>query len=61
MRVCRYERDGKAHLAFYEDSSVIDLVAAADLYREEKGQALNLPTGDDVLSLLPPEIGRAHV
>jgi len=54
MRVCRYERDGKAHLGFYEDSGVIDLATAADLFREEKGQALNLPAGDDVLSLLPP-------
>jgi 2,4-didehydro-3-deoxy-L-rhamnonate hydrolase len=47
MRLCRYQRDGKTEVGFYGDDHVVPLSVAAHL------TGIDLPTTDELVSLLP--------
>jgi 2,4-didehydro-3-deoxy-L-rhamnonate hydrolase len=47
MRLCRYQRDSKTEVGFYEDDHVVPLSVAAHL------AGVDLPTTDELISLLP--------
>lgn len=51
MRLCRYQRDDKVEVGFFGDDHVVPLSVAAHL------AGVDLPTTDEVVSLLP---GGAH-
>lgn len=55
MRLCRYEDRGQPRAAFYHDELLVPLAAAADFFRQETGQSLDLPQTDDLLAFLPPD------
>lgn len=55
MRLCRYELQGIPGVAFYEDETVIPLVAAAEHF------GMVPPSGDSLLPLLPGGEERAAV
>lgn len=55
MRLCRYERESKAEVGFYEDDHVVPLSVAAHL------AGVDLPTTDELVSLLPHGEHRAAV
>lgn len=55
MRLCRYEQQGVAHVAFYEDDAVVPLAEAARTY------GVGLPEGDSLLPFLPGGAARSAV
>src|SRR5690606_9099804 len=55
MRLCRYERESRAEVGFYEDDHVVPLSVAAHL------AGVDLPTTDELVSLLPHGEHRAAV
>ncbi|MEQ8791554.1 MAG: fumarylacetoacetate hydrolase family protein [Pirellulaceae bacterium] len=55
MRLCRLMLDGQPTAGFYDEQFVVPLTAAAEAHAAATGDKLNLPTGDDLLALLPPD------
>ncbi len=53
MRLCRYRSQSGVAAGFFGDDHVISLQAAARQYTESTHQTLDLPSGDDLLALLP--------
>ncbi len=58
MRLCRFSLQSQLMAGFYEDDYVIPLPDAIRKYAEATGERLELPTDDDLLTLLPH--GAAH-
>lgn len=58
MRLCRYRQGGSPALGFYSEQQIVPLVAAAAAFQKATGDAANVPTGDNVLEVLPN--GAAH-
>jgi 2-keto-4-pentenoate hydratase/2-oxohepta-3-ene-1,7-dioic acid hydratase in catechol pathway len=58
MRLCRLSVNGQPAAGFYDEQFVIPVAAAADAYVRATGKNIDLPAGDNLLDLLPPE-GRA--
>ena len=61
MRLCRFQVRDRVEVGFYEDERVICVTKAANLFRDATGEQINLPTGDDLLSFLPPSNAVSHV
>ncbi|MCH8043507.1 MAG: fumarylacetoacetate hydrolase family protein [Planctomycetes bacterium] len=59
MRICRIDHNGSPAAAFYCDTHVVPIIAAAEAYAAKTGQRIDLPAGDDLLAFLPPD-GSAH-
>jgi 2-keto-4-pentenoate hydratase/2-oxohepta-3-ene-1,7-dioic acid hydratase in catechol pathway len=55
MRVCRYRYDGQVAAGFYDEKYVVPLAAAAAAFGEATGERLELPGGDCLLEVLPPD------
>ena len=55
MRLCRFELDKVELAGFYEDSHVIPIVQATEMYRDEVGVELLLSSTDELLAYLPPD------
>ncbi len=55
MRVCRFRYDGKTAAGFYSEDYVIPVLSAVARYSEAVHEKLNIPGGDDLLPLLPPD------
>ncbi len=55
MRVCRFQYQGRTHAGVYHDKFVTPLAAGAKAYAEATHENLVLPSGDDLLALLPPD------
>ena len=60
MHLCRFRHQGQSAAGFYETHHVVPIAAAANLFSSETGQSLDLPQGDDLLDLLPPD-GVAYI
>jgi len=58
MRVCRFEHQGGTQTGFYDEQHIVPVEAAVAAYSATTNQSLDLPVGDDLLALLPPD-GRA--
>ena len=54
MRLCRFQNRARVEVGFYEDQRVAGLAKVADLFRDATGEQIDLPSGDDLLSFLPP-------
>jgi 2-keto-4-pentenoate hydratase/2-oxohepta-3-ene-1,7-dioic acid hydratase in catechol pathway len=59
MRICRFQHQGRTLAGIYHDKFVVPLAAGAKAYADATHEKLELPTGDDLLALLPPD-GQAH-
>jgi len=59
MRLCRFTQGGTAQAALYDEKFLVPLTAGARAYADATHEELNLPAGDDLLALLPPD-GEAH-
>jgi 2-keto-4-pentenoate hydratase/2-oxohepta-3-ene-1,7-dioic acid hydratase in catechol pathway len=59
MRLCRFQYEGQTAAGFYDEQGIVPIAAAADEYRKQSGQSLDIPAGDDLLALLPPD-GTVH-
>jgi 2-keto-4-pentenoate hydratase/2-oxohepta-3-ene-1,7-dioic acid hydratase in catechol pathway len=55
MRLCRLMLGGKPTAGFYDEQHVVPVAAAANAHAAATGQQLALPTGDNLLDLLPPD------
>jgi 2-keto-4-pentenoate hydratase/2-oxohepta-3-ene-1,7-dioic acid hydratase in catechol pathway len=55
MRLCRFERDGTAHVGFFDERGVIPLEAAASQASASVLGDSPLLRGDDPLAYLPPD------
>jgi 2-keto-4-pentenoate hydratase/2-oxohepta-3-ene-1,7-dioic acid hydratase in catechol pathway len=55
MRLARYRLDKQVHVGLYDDKFVIPLAAAAEVYANATHDKLALPSGDNLLALLPPD------
>ena len=55
MRLCRFNLEDLILTGFYDDSRVIPIDQAAELYSQSLGVELLLPTTEDLLDLLPPD------
>ena len=58
MRICRYRHQETTALGFYGEQHVTPLAAAAEVYRQATGSALEAPSGDNILDVLSN--GAAH-
>ena len=54
MRLCRFEHNGHPQAAFYDETKLVPLQAAAEAYRKATGAALEIPASDNLLDFLPP-------
>lgn len=55
MRLCRFHHNGKSLIGLYEDKDVIPLAQAAEAYSRATSSKVELPPGDNLLDLLPPD------
>lgn len=55
MRLCRFSQNGRLQVGFYDDKFVIPLPAAAQAYGAATHDKVELPAGDNLLELLPPD------
>ena len=55
MRLCRFSHNGRSQVGFYDDKFVVPLAAAAAAYGQATHDKLELPAGDSLLDLLPPD------
>ncbi|WZO99460.1 fumarylacetoacetate hydrolase family protein [Isosphaeraceae bacterium EP7] len=56
MRLCRFQLDDDVTLiGFYLDDRVVSIDQATDVYCEEVGVELLLPSTEEILDLLPPD------
>jgi len=55
MRLCRFSHTTRAQIGFYDDKFCIPLAAAAQAYAEATQEKVELPAGDSLLELLPPD------
>jgi len=58
MRICRFRSHETTALGFYSEQQVVSLAAAANAYRQATGSTLEIPSGDNILDVLPH--GAAH-
>jgi 2-keto-4-pentenoate hydratase/2-oxohepta-3-ene-1,7-dioic acid hydratase in catechol pathway len=61
MRLCRFQDRDRVEVGFYEDTRVVRVSKAANLFRDATGEQIDLPSGDDLLSFLPPSNVGPHV
>jgi 2-keto-4-pentenoate hydratase/2-oxohepta-3-ene-1,7-dioic acid hydratase in catechol pathway len=54
MRLCRVNIDGRPQAAFYDESWITPVAAAATAHERATGNRVELPATDDLLALLPP-------
>jgi 2-keto-4-pentenoate hydratase/2-oxohepta-3-ene-1,7-dioic acid hydratase in catechol pathway len=59
MRICRFQHEGHAIAGFYSEQHVLPVAAAAEAYRQQMDEPLEIPDTDDLLMLLPPS-GAGH-
>ena len=59
MRICRVSIGDKPFAAFYQDTHVVSVAAAAEACAAKTGKRHRVPRDDDLLELLPPD-GYAH-
>ena len=52
MRLCRIGPEGAPRAAFYFDTHVIPVAAAAVAHSQARGTSVRIPTKDDILPLL---------
>ena len=55
MRICRFRHAGSLQAGFYSEQRIVPLAAAAEAYRQSTGEPIELPAGDNLLDLLPPD------
>jgi 2-keto-4-pentenoate hydratase/2-oxohepta-3-ene-1,7-dioic acid hydratase in catechol pathway len=55
MRLARFSHNGRSQVGFYDDKFVVPLAAAAAAYANATHEKLELPAGDSLLDLLPPD------
>src|SRR5262245_65477051 len=55
MRLCRFSHSTRAQIGLYDDKLVVPLAAAAEAYIKATNDKLELPGGDSLLELLPPD------
>jgi 2-keto-4-pentenoate hydratase/2-oxohepta-3-ene-1,7-dioic acid hydratase in catechol pathway len=55
MRLCRFLNNGRVTVGLYDDKFVAPLAAVASAYANATHEKLELPGGDDLLDLLPPD------
>ncbi|MFO0889655.1 MAG: fumarylacetoacetate hydrolase family protein [Isosphaeraceae bacterium] len=55
MRVCRFAYEDMVLTGFYDESGVIPIDQAAEVYSQETGVELVLPSTEELLELLPPD------
>ncbi len=55
MRLARFSHNGRSQVGIYDDKFVVPLAAAAEAYAQATHEKLELPTGDSLLELLPPD------
>src|SRR5262245_48801177 len=55
MRLARFSHNGRAQIGFYDDKFIVPLAAAAEAYANATHEKLELPAGDSLLELLPPD------
>ncbi|MEQ2006315.1 MAG: fumarylacetoacetate hydrolase family protein [Limisphaerales bacterium] len=53
MRLCRFSQGRDPRAGFFFDSTIVPLDAAVRFHREHTHKDVALPTGDDLLALLP--------
>ncbi len=54
MRLCRLKHAGRDQVGLYDEQQIVLVTAAAEAFGKATGTALSLPSGDDLLPLLPP-------
>ena len=54
MRLCRFNLDDVALAGFYDENRIIPIHQAAEMYCEDVGIELLIPTSDHLLDFLPP-------
>lgn len=54
MRLCRFAHQGTTQVGLYDEQQIVPLAAGAAAYAAATHETLELPTGDDLLPLLPP-------
>ncbi len=59
MRLCRFRHDDRLAAGFYHEKYVVPLTAAARAFADATHEAADVPEGDNLLPLLPPD-GKAH-
>jgi 2-keto-4-pentenoate hydratase/2-oxohepta-3-ene-1,7-dioic acid hydratase in catechol pathway len=59
MRLCRFRHGNRLAAGFYHETYVVPVAAASRAYADATHQAVDIPEGDDLLPLLPPD-GKAH-
>jgi 2-keto-4-pentenoate hydratase/2-oxohepta-3-ene-1,7-dioic acid hydratase in catechol pathway len=59
MRICRFQHQGRTQAGIYHEKFVVPLAAGARAYADATHEKLELPAGDDLVALLPPD-GPAH-
>lgn len=55
MRICRYRYEGRVEAGFYDEQTLIPIAAAARAYAAAGHATLDIPPGDNLLDLLPPD------
>ena len=55
MRLCRFERDGTAHVGFFDERGIIPIEAAAAQAPPSMLGGARLLASDDLLAYLPPD------
>jgi 2-keto-4-pentenoate hydratase/2-oxohepta-3-ene-1,7-dioic acid hydratase in catechol pathway len=55
MRLCRFTRNNRTHVGFFDDKFVVPLSDAAGAFASATGEKAGPFEGDDLLDFLPPE------
>ena len=55
MRMCRFRHADQVAAGFYSEAYIVPVAAAAATYVLTAKQKLDIPDGDDLLALLPPD------
>lgn len=53
MRLCRFRHHDRDQAGFYDEKFILSVAAAASAYTNATHEKLDLPTGDNLLDLLP--------
>lgn len=55
MRLCRFERQGRAQIGLYHENHIVPLAEGAKAYSDATHQSLPLPESENLLDFLPPD------
>src|SRR5262245_20229738 len=55
MRLCRFTKNNRTHVGFYDDKFVVSLSDAATAFAAATGEKLGPFEGDNLLDFLPPD------